>query len=216
MLNALQDSGLASTGALELLEDDRFIYRQSEFDDWWRGRTRPRMEHFYREMRRRTGLLMSDGKPIGGRWNFDSENRNPPKDGLAFAGPLCFTPDEITTDVLSLVGAQFHGWFGDLEPFWFGVTREQAEGYIRQVIGWREYVRGIYWHEMPGYVDRNFLAHTRPLPDFYWSGKTEMACLHACIAQTRKEAYAHHIQRLMVTGNFAMLAGVDPKAVHVW
>ena len=61
------------------------------------------------------------------------------------------------------------------------VPLNAAEGFIRQLIGWREYVRGIYWHEMPGYVDRNFLAHTRPLPDFYWSGETEMACLRACI-----------------------------------
>ncbi len=85
-----------------------------------------------------------------------------------------------------------------------------AEGFIRQIIGWREYVRGIYWMKMPDYTSENFLDADRPLPEFYWSGKTDMACMAAAIRQTRDEAYAHHIQRLMLTGNFAMLAGVNP------
>jgi deoxyribodipyrimidine photolyase-related protein len=96
------------------------------------------------------------------------------------------------------------------------VPLNAAEGFIRQIIGWREYVRGIYWLKMPGYIDQNALSHDRQIPDFYWTGETDMACLKAAIAQTREEAYAHHIQRLMVTGNFALLAGIDPKAVHVW
>tara|TARA_A100001037_G_scaffold56671_1_gene48962 strand:+ start:5175 stop:6752 length:1578 start_codon:yes stop_codon:yes gene_type:complete len=282
LLKALQDSELASRGALEVLEDDRFICSKAEFEDWRARRKSPRMEHFYRAMRRKTGLLMAGDKPVGGRWNFDSENRKPPKRGLQFTGPLRFTPDATTVEVLGLVVERFPARFGDLEPFWFGVTRgaaeaafahflasalprfgdyqdamlrderflyhavislylnvglldpldlcrraetayragrfplNAAEGFIRQIVGWREYVRGIYWGEMPGYVGRNFLAHDRPLPDFFWSGDTEMACLRACIDQTREEAYAHHIQRLMVTGNFAMLAGIDPKAVHEW
>ncbi len=91
-----------------------------------------------------------------------------------------------------------------------------VEGFIRQIIGWREYVRGIYWLKMPQYVDENFFNHTRPLPDFYWTGDTQMACLQASIDQTIQEAYAHHIQRLMITGNFAMLTGVNPKEVHEW
>jgi len=91
-----------------------------------------------------------------------------------------------------------------------------VEGFIRQIIGWREYVRGIYWREGPDYVRRNALEATRPLPDFYWSGETDMACLAAAIGQTRREAYAHHIQRLMVTGTFALIAGIDPHALHEW
>jgi deoxyribodipyrimidine photolyase-related protein len=91
-----------------------------------------------------------------------------------------------------------------------------AEGFIRQIIGWREYMRGIYFREGPDYVERNALGHRRDLPGFYWGGETRMNCLHHAIAQTRQEAYAHHIQRLMVTGNFALLAGVDPAKVHEW
>ena len=96
------------------------------------------------------------------------------------------------------------------------VSLNAAEGFIRQVIGWREYVRGIYWLQMPGYVNENFLEHHNPLPQLYWTAETDMACIRACVEQTRDEAYAHHIQRLMITGNFAMLAGVDPRAVHEW
>jgi len=91
-----------------------------------------------------------------------------------------------------------------------------AEGFIRQIIGWREYVRGIYWLEMPGYERSNFLEHTRPLPDFYWTAETDMTCVRAAVTQTREHAYAHHIQRLMVTGTFALLAGIDPHALHEW
>ncbi|MDJ0947662.1 MAG: cryptochrome/photolyase family protein [Alphaproteobacteria bacterium] len=267
---------------VEILEDDRFLCSHREFSSWAAGRKQLRMEYFYREMRRRTGFLMQGDAPEGGKWNYDAENRKPPRDDLSMPGPLRFQPDAETRDVLHMVGARFADHFGDLEPFWFAVTRQQAkaalshfiaealprfgdyqdamlqderflyhsvlsaylnigllgpldvckeveaayrsgqaplnaaEGFIRQIIGWREFVRGIYWREMPGYVERNFFGHDRPLPDFYWSAETDMACLRASITQTKEEAYAHHIQRLMITGNFAMLAGIDPKAVHEW
>lgn len=91
-----------------------------------------------------------------------------------------------------------------------------VEGFIRQIIGWREYVRGVYFLAGPDYVSRNALAARRTLPSFYWTGETDMNCLRSAVEATRDEAYAHHIQRLMVTGNFALLAGVDPHEVHLW
>ncbi len=267
---------------LSILADDRFLCSQQAFQDWATGRKQLRMEYFYREMRRTTGLLMDGDKPEGGQWNFDAQNRKPAAGDLFMPEPLSTPPDAITNDVLDLVEARFDTHFGNLRPFWFAVTRvgaldalehfvtealpsfgdyqdamlkgerflyhsvlaqyinagllgplevcrrverayyeghapiNAAEGYIRQIIGWREYVRGIYWMKMPGYTSQNFLGADRPLPEFYWTGKTDMACMAAAIGQTRDEAYAHHIQRLMVTGNFAMLAGVDPHDVHEW
>lgn len=267
---------------VEILEDDRFVASHAEFETWAEGRKQLRMEFFYREMRRKTGLLMDGDAPEGGKWNYDSENRKPAKANLFMPTPLRTKPDAITESVLTLVADRFDNHFGDLTPFWFGVTRKDAlaaldafidtalakfgdyqdamlegekflyhsilalyinaglldplevcqrveqayrngdcplnaaEGFIRQIIGWREFVRGIYWLKMPSYVDENFFGNTRALPDFYWTGETDMACLRAAITQTRQEAYAHHIQRLMVTGNFALLAGVDPKEVHEW
>jgi deoxyribodipyrimidine photolyase-related protein len=267
---------------VEILPDNRFIATQQEFEDWAEGRKQLRMEYFYRDMRRKTDLLMDGGEPEGGKWNYDSENRKPARDDLFMPDQCRFEPDEITREVINLVNSRFGDHFGDLEPFWFAVTHEEAtkvldhfldvalpsfgdyqdamltgqkflyhsllspyincglldplevckrveaeykkgrvplnatEGFIRQIIGWREYVRGIYWLKMPEYVKRNFLEADRKLPDFYWTGKTDMTCLREAITQTREEAYAHHIQRLMVTGNFAMLAGVDPHEVHEW
>ncbi|WDF75106.1 cryptochrome/photolyase family protein [Novosphingobium sp. KACC 22771] len=269
-----------------LLPDSRFLADREGFAQWAEDRLRPgggtRMEHFYRLMRRKTGLLMEGDKPAGGQWNFDHDNRAPPPGALGMPQPMRFEPDAITREVMDLVAQRFPDHFGDLEPFWFAVTRDQAEaafahflrvalpefgrnqdamltdqrflyhavvspylnlglldplamcraveeewragrvpinsaeGFIRQIIGWREYVRGIYWWRGPDYAQGNALEANRALPWFYWTGETPMACLRACITQTREEAYAHHIQRLMVTGNFALLAGIDPHAVHEW
>jgi deoxyribodipyrimidine photolyase-related protein len=268
--------------SIELLPDDRFLSDRHGFAEWAASRKGLRMEHFYRLMRRKTGLLMEGDQPAGGKWNFDAENRKPPAGGLLMPGPLRCEPDAITRAVLDLVASRFPDHFGDLEPYWFAATREQAEaafahflrtglkdfgtyqdailtdhkflchavvsvylnaglldplamcraveqewregrvplnsaeGFIRQIIGWREFVRGVYWWRMPGYAASNALEARRPLPAFYWSAQTPMACMRACITQTREEAYAHHIQRLMVTGNFALLAGIDPIALHEW
>ena len=267
---------------LQIRADTRFVCSIEEFADWAKGRKQLRMEYFYRDMRRKTGLLMQGDQPEGGRWNFDAENRKPAKMQLFMPEVLKFKPDALTREVIRLVGGRFADHFGDLQPFWFATTRADArkafahfleaalpsfgdyqdamlsqnrflyhavismylncglldalevcrsvedqyrtgrvplnaaEGFIRQIIGWREYVRGIYWLKMPDYADLNFFAATRALPGSYWSGETDMACVRAAVTQTREEAYAHHIQRLMVTGNFALLAGVDPKAVHEW
>ena len=91
-----------------------------------------------------------------------------------------------------------------------------VEGFIRQIMGWREYVRGIYWLKMPEYKTQNFFEAKKTLPDFFWTGKTDMNCLKQCITETKHNAYAHHIQRLMVLGNFCLLIGVDPDAVNEW
>lgn len=96
------------------------------------------------------------------------------------------------------------------------ISLAQVEGFIRQILGWREYVRALYWHHMPDYAQRNTLNAQRPLPRYYWDGNTKMACMAHSIQQSLDYAYAHHIQRLMVTGNFALLAGVHPDAVDAW
>ena len=96
------------------------------------------------------------------------------------------------------------------------ISLSQAEGFIRQILGWREYMRGIYWAKMPEFSQLNFFGHSRPLPDFYWTGDTPMRCVSKAIRQSLDYGYAHHIQRLMVTGNFALLAGIHPDEVDKW
>ena len=96
------------------------------------------------------------------------------------------------------------------------ITLSQVEGFIRQILGWREYVRGMYWVNMPNYSEQNFLTAKRNLPEFFWHANTHMQCLKSAISQSLDHAYAHHIQRLMITGNFALLAGIAPKQVDEW
>jgi deoxyribodipyrimidine photolyase-related protein len=280
----LQDEWAALSGvAVDIREDDRFIASHADFARWADGRRQWTMEFFYREMRRKTGLLLDGGgEPLGGRWNLDAENRKPAEADLFMPKPLHFAPDAITAEVIALVEERFVDHPGMIGDFGYAVTRadaeaaqqhfldkmlakfgtyqdamltgeatlyhsvlsayinvglldplelcqkveaayrdglvplNSAEGFIRQIIGWREYVRGVYWHEMPGYRERNALGATRDLPGFYWTGETEMACMAAALGQTLETAYAHHIQRLMITGNFALLAGIDPFQVHEW
>ncbi|MGR3676676.1 MAG: cryptochrome/photolyase family protein [Paracoccaceae bacterium] len=264
------------------LPDDRFVTSPKEFADWAEGRKELRMEWFYRQVRRKTGMLMEGDAPAGGKWNYDSQNRKPaPDDPRPPVSPE-FQPDAIVAEVLELVEDRFAENFGELHPFVFATDRKQAlvvldhfisqalprfgdyqdamvsgepwlwhavispylnigflqpmevcqraeeawragtaplnavEGFIRQIIGWREYVRGIYFLEGPEYTSRNALDHSRPLPAFFWGGETHMRCVSEVVGQTRDHAYAHHIQRLMVTGNFALLAGLDPAGVHKW
>lgn len=96
------------------------------------------------------------------------------------------------------------------------ISIQQVEGFIRQILGWREYMRGMYWALMPEFANMNYFNHIKPLPSYYWDGRTKMTCMKTVIEQSLKFAYAHHIQRLMITGNFALLAGVQPDEVDTW
>lgn len=125
---------------------------------------------------------------------------------------LSFSLNTKMLSPLEVVQAAIHTWEKDPE----NIGLAQVEGFVRQIIGWREYMRGIYWAHMPGFRDLNYFKHQRPLPDFYWTGETKMRCLGHAIRQSLMYAYAHHIQRLMVTGNFALLAGIDPDEVDAW
>lgn len=276
----VEDAGLA----LEVVEDRHFYTTVREFAAHARGRKTLRLEYFYRELRQRHGVLMHEGQPIGGQWNFDADNR----EAFGREGPgalprrSTFEPDAITREVIALVEQRFAQHPGTLDSFAWPVTREQArqglhrfieqrlplfgryedalwpgepwlyhsqlsaalnlkllsarevvqaaeeayhaghvplqsaEGFIRQILGWREYVRGIYWTQMPGYAERNALDAQQDLPAWYWTGRTDMACLHDALTQTLQHGYAHHIQRLMVTGLYSLLLGARPQQVHAW
>ena len=267
---------------VEIREDDRFLCSHDEFASWAEGRKQLRMEFFYREMRKKHDILIDEGEPVGGQWNYDSENRKPPKAGLDIPETYTSRPDAMTQEVIELVDKHFKDHFGDLDPFYFAVTAEQGrealhkfiderlvhfgdyqdamlegepwmyhshlsfyiniglltpmecvekaeaayreggaplnavEGFIRQILGWREYVRGLYWLKMPEYAEENFLEAERALPEFFWNAQTRMNCIRQCVLETKENAYAHHIQRLMVIGNFSLLAGLSPEEVNGW
>lgn len=269
---------------LEVVSDSHFLSTLDDFRRHARGRKQLRMEYFYREMRRRHGVLMDGDQPAGGAWNYDSSNRqsfDARGPGL-LPPPISFPPDALTLQVLEEVQRLFPDNPGSLDHFDWPVTPVQAEqalkdfldhrlphfgryqdamwtrepwlyhsrlsaalnlklihplhvireaesrcrqglsplpaveGFIRQILGWREYVRGIYWLHMPAYAHSNALAASHPLPSFYWTAGTDMQCLRAAISQTLDFGYAHHIQRLMVTGLFALLLGVEPRRIHEW
>ena len=285
VLQALREAAAAAGLALDVREDRHFLCSVREFAAHARGRKQLRLEFFYREMRRRHGVLLTPaGEPEGGEWNYDADNRKPfGPQGPGFVPPRAtFEPDALTREVIALVRERFAAHPGRLDSFAWPVTRAQAlqslqrfvderlagfgdvqdalwpgepwlwhshlaaalnlkllnprevvaaaeaayragraplaavEGFVRQILGWREYVRGIYWTQMPGYLERNELGAHEPLPAWYWTGDTAMACLKDAIGQTLEHGYAHHIQRLMVTGLYALLLGVDPKALHAW
>ncbi|MBC2604214.1 cryptochrome/photolyase family protein [Puniceicoccus vermicola] len=270
---------------LEILPDHHFFSSPEDFEEWAAGRKQLRMEYFYRELRKKESVLMTqDGDPLQGRWNFDEENRESfGKEGPTDV-PKPYQPrqDDITREVFALVEERFGDHPGSLEDFSWPVTEAEAgraledfiehrlesfgnvqdamwtgepflfhsrissalnlklldprravekaeeayrsgmvpiaaaEGFIRQILGWREYVRGVYWHLMPEYRDRNELEAEEELPEFYWTGKAPMRCLSEVVDQTLRWGYAHHIQRLMVTGLYSLLLGVRPQKVHEW
>ena len=266
-----------------ILDDDRYLCSPTEFAIWAEGRRELRMELFYREMRKRYGLLMDeDGKPEGGAWNYDKENRKSLPRGLAPPTHRFVAPNPITRTAIDDVARLFPTHFGALEGFGYATTPAEAEvivadfidnllvgfgdyqdamvrgqpwmwhaiisaamnlglidpldvcrraesayragraplnaveGFIRQILGWREYMRGVYWLKMPALKALNALGADRKLPWFYWSGETDMVCVKDTVATTHDNAYAHHIQRLMVTGNLAMLLGVHPDEINDW
>ncbi len=269
---------------LEWREDRHFMCDGARFTAWAEGRRSFRLEHFYRMMRRHSGVLMDGDEPAGGAWNYDADNRASfGRQGPGhIENPRSFAPDATTREVLELVARRFAGNPGSLEHFDWPVTRadalaaladfvavrlplfgafqdamwggrtylyhsrlaaalnvkllapgevvaaaEQAyragtaplaavEGFVRQVLGWREYVRGLYWLRMPAFATMNALDAHAPLPAFYWTGDTEFECLKDTIGHTLTHGYAHHIERLMVTGLFALLLGVEPREVHEW
>lgn len=265
------------------VDSEHFLTTRHEMAELFAGRKQWLMEHFYRHMRRRFGLLMdAQGKPEGGQWNFDHDNRKPwpgtpaePADarpvhdhrelwamlgrcgvgsfGEAQAGAMRWPVNRAEAlaclehfiqavlphfgdfeDAMSSTSPRlFHSLLSFalnvkmLHPLEVVRRAETAyrqgqaplaavEGFVRQIVGWREYVRGIYWAHMPGYDERNALGHHLPLPGWFWSGETQMRCLQHAIGQSLRSAHAHHIQRLMVIGNFALLAGLDPQALHRW
>lgn len=276
---------------IDVREDAHFLTTPAQFQDWAKGRKELTMEYFYREQRRRLGILMEpDAKtPLSGTWNYDKDNRQSfPKTGPSPRppGPRRFEPDETTRAVIDAVrrnlpnlpgveagGLAHFGWpvtredalaaledfvrhrlalFGpfedamwDDEPFVYHsvlspllnlkllrpmecvdaalhayrkgrAPLQSVEAFVRQIIGWREFIRGVYDREGAGYADRNGLGQHGRLPDFYWTGETDMACLRACVGQVVERSFAHHIQRLMVMGNFALIAGVHPRAISDW
>jgi deoxyribodipyrimidine photolyase-related protein len=269
---------------LDVLPDTTFTCSLEEFDAWADdGRKELTMEHFYRQRRRALNVLIDDdGKPVGGRWNFDRENRETFKEAPEVPRPYMARPDDVTREVMDLVETTWPDAYGRLDHFRWPVTRTEArraldrfieerlerfgtyedamwagepvlyhsqlssslnlalltpsecvaaaveafeegraeinnvEGFVRQLIGWREFIRGVYFHEGPDYLRRNGLDQHGDLPPFFWTADTDMRCMSHSLNGVLDHAWGHHIPRLMVIGNFALMAGVRPKTVHNW
>jgi deoxyribodipyrimidine photolyase-related protein len=270
--------------SLLIRDDEHFLITRVAFAQWAGSYKQLRQENFYRMMRRHHHVLMDGDEPLGGRWNFDDENRG----AFGKAGPPLlpsrngFDPDAITRAVFADIEQHFSGHPGSLADFAWPVTRQQAlqtlatfindclprfgawqdamwtdqpflfhslispllnvkllnprevidaavaalhaghapieavEGFVRQILGWREFIRGVYWLDMPGMRDANHYRHTRVLPAWYWTAETHMNCMKEAIGQTLQYGYAHHIQRLMVTGIWALLAEISPREIEDW
>ncbi len=268
----------------EAVDSEHFFEPRETLATLFRGKKTYLMESFYRKMRQKHQILLDAGKPVGGKWNYDQDNRQRYDGAVPLPEPLHFHRDvSELVQLLHEQGVVTMGHLADHDLMW-PTTREQAlqaleafvqerlpffgtyqdalteagpflfhsllsfalnvkllhprevveaavqaweqrpdvislaqvEGFVRQILGWREFMRGVYWAQMPEYRSMNFLEHDRPLPAWFWTGDTKMRCLQQAITQSLQHAYAHHIQRLMVTGNFALLAGIDPDAVDAW
>lgn len=288
LLSQLQElNGKVSIDVTEV-DSEHFLLPFGELQKYFKPNTSVRMEMFYRKMRKRFNILMTDDGPLGERWNFDAENRKSlSKTALTkIPQPLIFKNDasavlarlekykiktigESDNSLLwpvnesqSLELLNYFCKFGlsDFGSYQDAMTENsehqwslyhsrlsfslnakmlhpmqviqtaiqyfqdssgevalaQVEGFIRQILGWREYVRGMYWANMPLYATMNSLDARNSLPSWYWSGNTKMNCVRQSIHQTMTYSYAHHIQRLMITGNFALLAGLAPDEVDEW
>ena len=266
----------------ELVDNDMFINLRQEAPVVLTPGKATRMESFYRKLRDATGLLMDGPEPAGGKWNYDKDNRKPPKKGLDAPPIPRYAPDAITREVMDDVERHFPKAFGKLDAFHWPVTRADAqhflddffrwrfpqfgdyqdamvagdnglfhslvsahiniglldpeavcreaevhyregriplnaaEGFIRQILGWREFVYALYHANMPGYDTSNRLDAQSPLPAFYWHGQTRMRCVEESLRTVIDRGLNHHIQRLMITGNFGLLAGVSPQELNDW
>ncbi len=272
---------LAAKG-VTLVASTQFLTDPDAFADWAHGRVRLKMEDFYRDQRRRFDVLMDDGKPAGGRWNYDHDNRRPPKDGLSPRPPYRPQEDAIDAEVRrdldamdlpemgedgprelpataaeaqrmladfvehrlagfgtwqdamvpgerwlfhSLLSSSMNLWLLDPLDVVRAVERayrdgdapiNAAEGFIRQVIGWREYVWGMYWLRRDEWRTDNALDARRALPAVFWTGDTDLNCLGNAMTDVLESGYAHHILRLMVLGNLHLLLGVRPWESVEW
>jgi len=280
---------MASLG-VQVTRNNQFLCHYDEFAHWAENRKSFKMEDFYRWQRTRLDILMDAAgakpQPVGGKWNFDHDNREPPpKDGRSWPEITSFELDDIDRAILEELERNpgVDTWGADPDGTW-PVTRKQAlvrleefvqtaltpfgphedamlaaewklahsvlassmnigllhpgevaeaaevalhvdgapinsvEGFIRQVIGWREYVWGVYWLWMrDDYRSKNELNATRPVPPaFTGEATTQMACVSSVLSHLHDHSYTHHIERLMVLGNLALTAGVDPQAMTQW
>ncbi|WP_300436798.1 cryptochrome/photolyase family protein [Christiangramia sp.] len=269
----------------EVYDTEHFYTQRDELAKFYEGKKLLAMEYFYRNMRKKHGILMLNSKdPEGGKWNFDKSNRKKwkgepeiphergfrkdvsnilkeiEKEGIKTLGSVQEkdfnwpTSREDSLSVLNYFCKNLLIHFGDyqdalhtkevylfhsrlsfslnikmLSPkevinsvvdYYYDHKEEidisQVEGFVRQILGWREYMRGVYWKKMPGYQRSNKIRNQNILPDFYWDAKTKMNCLHHSIKNSLENAYAHHIQRLMITGNYALLTETHPDEVDAW
>lgn len=271
----------------EVLADQHFITQKGAFKKWIKDKKQPRMEYWYRQLRKECQILLDDkGKPVGGKWNYDGDNRQSfgkegPKD-LPENIKFEHHKDDIYTQVIKDVEEHLPDLYGNLKEFNWPLNRQQAltqlddfiknrlqcfgdyqdamwqdqaflfhsllssslnlkllnpieviqaaekaykdnkvplnavEGFIRQILGWREYVRGLYWLQKDDWLDMNFLQAQNKLPNFYWHAKTDMNCMAQSLSQVVDYGYGHHIQRLMVTGLFSLIYGVKPQEIEQW
>jgi deoxyribodipyrimidine photolyase-related protein len=259
-------------------KDNRFLSDADFFSTWAQGKKQLRMEFFYREMRKKYNILMNNKQPEGGQWNYDSDNRKPPKAGLDIPSPYHTTIDAITQEAIDITKKHFGEHFGDMLPFYFAVTRQQAlkvlstfikqrlthfgtyqdamienepwmyhshisfylncglllpleciqaaetayqekqaplnavEGFIRQILGWREFIRGIYQYKMPEYAHENFLNAEQPLPEFYWDRSNQNELSQAVHSRNQTKCIRPSHPTADGLGKFCIIVWTQPRS----